>query len=330
VRPGPRNLITDVAGIAVGNAEDEAVRTGVTVVLPETAATAAGDIRGGGPGTRETDLLDPACFVEQVHGLVLSGGSAFGLDAATGAMLWLAERDRGLNIGDMAIPIVPSAILYDLGNGGTKDWSAGLPYQRLARTACDAAGGDFAIGSAGAGYGAIAGDLQGGLGSASSVTDAGLAVGALVAVNARGYTTLPGQKQFWAWPFEQDGEFGGLAPPTGRAPLDVPVDRSLQPGMNTTIGVVATSARLTKAEAQRIAIMAQDGLARAIRPLHTPSDGDSIFVLATGEHELEEPRVFAIAKLGALAADTVSRAVARGVYEARATGDTPAWRDRYG
>ncbi len=331
VRPGPRNLITDVDGILVGNAEDEDAVTGATVVLPERPAVASGDVRGGSPGTRETDLLDPAATVETVHAIALSGGSAFGLATADGVMAWLVARGRGFNVAGAVVPLVPGAILFDLNNNGDKNWGELPPYRRLGLEACDRAGKDFALGSAGAGLGARAGNLKGGLGSASAVDDAGLQVGALIAVNSRGYVTMEGQKQFWAWPFEQDGEFGDLPPPQARVPLEVSVDRGAEASGtvrgHTTIGVVATNARLSKAEARRVAIMAQDGLARAIRPIHTSFDGDALFLLATGTVELAGIRPLALSRLGSIAADCVARATARGVYEARSVGGMTSWRD---
>ena len=329
VAPGPRNLITDVAGIRVGNAEDRQVRTGVTVVLPEPAAVAAVDVRGGAPGTRETDALDPTCLVAQVHAVVLSGGSAFGLEAASAAMTWLAARGVGFAVGAARVPLVPAAILFDLLNGGDKTWGEAPPYARLGREACAAAAADFALGNAGAGLGAKAGALKGGLGSVSAVTSDGLQVGALVAVNAVGDTVMPGQSCFWAWPFERDGELGGQVPPQGPVPMDEALIASplARIGANTTIGVVATNAILDKAEARRIAMMAQDGFARAIRPVHTPFDGDTVFVLATGLRPLAAPREAALSLLGALAADCVARAVARGVYAAESLGELTCYRD---
>jgi L-aminopeptidase/D-esterase-like protein len=332
IRPGPRNLITDVEGIAVGNAEDRGARSGVTMVLPEVPAVAACDIRGGGPGTRETDLLDPAASVQEITAICLSGGSAFGLAAADGAMSWLAARGRGFDVAGSVVPLVPGAILFDLNNGGDKDWGELPPYRALGMRACDNAGKDFALGNAGAGLGARCGNLKGGLGSVSAVGDHGLQVGAVLAVNARGFATLEGQPQFWSWPWEQGEEFGGLAPPSKRVSLDVNVDRGGTPHVrgHTTIGVVATNARLGKAEAQRVAIMAQDGLARAIRPIHTSFDGDAIFVLATGRYELTGNRPLALSLLGGMAADCVARACARGVYEAQSLPGMPCWREVYG
>jgi L-aminopeptidase/D-esterase-like protein len=340
LRPGSRNLITDVDGILVGNAQDARLRSGVSVVLCETPAMASFDMRGGAPGTRDTDLLDPACRVERVDGICLSGGSAFGLSAADGVMRWLAERGRGVPVGSAVVPIVPSAILFDLLNGGDKKWEW-PPYRELAYAACDAAGSDFALGNHGAGLGARAGNLKGGLGSASAVDSvAGLQVGALVAVNAVGYTTMGHMAQFWAWALEQDGEFGGLAPPPrgvalpvshGRGDLqyDPAEDARGDPRGNTTIAVVATNARLTKAAAKRFAIMAQDGFARAIRPSHTPTDGDTVFALATGKHDLgDDP--YAFSALGTLAADCLARAVARGVYNAETLGAARSWKEMFG
>lgn len=330
LKPGPRNLLTDVDGLAVGNAEETRVRSGVTVILPHGRAVASADVRGGAPGTRETELLAPVSMMDAVDGIVLSGGSAYGLDASTGAMLWLAQRGRGFKLGPQVIPIVPSAILYDLENGGDKDWSRGLPYQALAHAACDAAGDDFALGTAGAGYGAKAGGLKGGLGSASAIDDDGLQVGAIVAVNARGYVTMGDQPQFWAWPFEQSDEFGGLPAPTERIALDLQRRAQALAG-NTTIAVVATNATLHKSEIQRVAIMAQDGLARSIRPVHTPSDGDSVFALSTGVIDLPGERGWLVERVGSIAADCLARAVARGIYLATSLpGMLPSWRDRFG
>jgi L-aminopeptidase/D-esterase-like protein len=329
IAPGPRNLITDVAGIRVGNAEDLRVRTGVTVVLAEAPAVAAVDVRGGAPGTRETDALDPSSLVEAVDAVVLSGGSAFGLEAASAAMTWLSARGRGFPVGPARVPIVPAAILFDLLNGGDKSWGEAPPYAALGRVACAAAAASFALGNAGAGLGAKAGSLKGGLGSVSALAGDGIAVGALVAVNARGETVMPGETCFWAWPFERQGELGGQRPPTRALPAESDPLPASGPGIggNTTIGVVATNAVLTRAEARRVAIMAQDGFARAIRPVHTPFDGDTVFVLATGAQTLAQPRALALARLGAIAADCLARAVARGVYAAETLGEIKSYRD---
>ncbi|HYD68249.1 P1 family peptidase [Azospirillum sp.] len=327
MRVGPRNRITDVPGLSVGNAGDMAARSGVTVVLPDEPATAAVAVLGGAPGTRETDALDPSCLVDAVHGVVLSGGSAFGLAAADGLMTWLASRGRGFRVGPAIVPVVPAAICFDFLAGGERDWGHEPPYRDLARAAADAAGADFALGNAGAGLGAKCGTLKGGLGSASVVLDDGTAVGALVVVNAFGSAVLPGTNTFWAWALEQDGEVGGQTPPVrplGPEELDYSFD--LPVGANTTIAVVATDAALTKAQAARVALMAHDGMGRALRPVHTPLDGDSVFALATGKRPLADP-VGGLARIGMAAADCLSRAIMRGVYEAEALGPWPAYRD---
>jgi L-aminopeptidase/D-esterase-like protein len=340
MKPGPRNLITDVDGLLVGNAGDERLRSGVSVVLGERPFVAAVDVRGGAPGTRETDLLDPACTVDRVDAICLSGGSAYGLGASDGTMRWLREHGRGLAVGGTIVPIVPAAILFDLLNGGDKDWDW-PPYRELAYRATGDAARDFALGNAGAGLGAKAGDLKGGLGSASAVDPrTGLQVGALVAVNARGYTTMAGMPTFWAWALEQGDEFGGLPPPPRKVALEVAHDRAglrhdpadaarADPRASTTIAVVATNARLDKAAARRLAMMAQDGLARAIRPAHTPHDGDTVFAVATGTYDLGDDPL-SLGELGTSAADCLARAVARGVYHAASLGAARGWRDVFG
>jgi len=340
LQPGQRNLITDVDGILVGNAEDHRVRSGTTVILCEQPACAAVDVRGGAPGTRDTDLLDPACRVDAIDAIALSGGSAFGLSAADGVMKWLREHGRGVPVGPIAVPIVPTAILFDLLNGGDKDW-AWPPYRELGHAATEAASKDFALGNEGAGLGAKAGNLKGGLGSASAVdTRSGLQVGALVAVNARGFTTMGDLPQFWAWALEQGSEFGGLPPPPrglelrvshrrGELTHDIRPEATDDPRGNTTIAVVATNARLDKATCRRVAVMAQDGLARAIRPVHTPQDGDSVFALATGRRDQALDPLM-IAELGTLAADCLARAVARAIYHARTLGGSPSWQETFG
>lgn len=334
-RPGPRNLITDVPGLNVGQAEDANARTGVTVVLPDRAAVCACDVRGGGPGTRETDALAPETLVEAVDAVVLAGGSVYGLAAADGVAAALGAMGRGFVLraapGAPASPVVPAAILHDLANGGDKGWGETPPYRDLGMRALRAAARDVALGAAGAGFGAMAGRLKGGVGSASIVAGDGIVVGAIVAVNSFGSVVAPGGRSFWAAPFELDGEFGGL----GCAGLIGPPDdwglakADPAPRANTTIACVAVDASLTPAQARRVAIMAQDGLARAIRPVHAPFDGDVVFVLSTDRRPLAEPAAFTVARIGALAADCLARAVARGVYEARpwAPGTPLCWRD---
>ena len=319
--PGPRNAITDVPGIRVGQAEDMAVLTGVTVILPDAPAIAAVDVRGGAPGTRETDFLAPESTLEHVHAIVLSGGSAFGLDAAGGVAAWLRAEGRGVAFAGQTVPIVPAAILFDLGRGGT--WET-PPWWRLGQEAAAAAARDVRLGSVGAGTGARAGGLKGGIGTASIVAD-GFTVGALAAVNALGSVAMPGTRSLWAWWLEQAGEFGGVEPPRARPDPALPLLPSEEPG-NTTLAVVATDAALSKPEAARVATMAQDGFARAIRPVHTPFDGDVVFALATGHTPLGE-RIPDLARIGAHAADCVARAITRAVVEAESLGGMPAWRD---
>ncbi|HEX2525251.1 MAG TPA: P1 family peptidase [Geminicoccus sp.] len=328
VRPGRWNSILDVAGIQVGNAEDRRVRTGVTVVLPEQPVVGAVDVRGGAPGTCETEVLDPLNTVNEVHAVVLSGGSAFGLDGAGAVRNRLAARGIGFRVADAVVPIVPAAILFDLGNGGVKDWEEEPPYRRLALEAVAAAGSALVLGSTGAGAGARAGSVAGGLGSASAVCPvSGCTVAALVAVNSVGEPGFPDGRTLLAWYLEQEGEMGGQAVPSGPIPLELRIKRTAAAGANTTIGVVATDAPLMKVQAKRMAVMAHDGLAVAIRPIHTPWDGDTMFALATGRQTLEVTPAL-LTRLGALAADCTARAVARGILAADGHGSTPSWRER--
>lgn len=319
-RPGPLNLITDVAGLSVGNAQDAAVRTGVTVLLAEAQTVAAVDVCGGAPGTRETDALRAGGLVGAVDAIVLAGGSVYGLGAADGVTAALGARGRGYRLRDDAppAPIVAAAILFDLANGGDKAWGEDPPYAALGREALDAAAADFGLGAVGAGCGAMAGTLKGGLGSASVVTADGITVGALAAVNSFGSVAAPDGKTLWAAPYELDGEFGGRGDGGLVARPDAWPHSKRDPGPreNTTICIVATDAALTQVEAERVAVMARAGLARAIRPVFAPFDGDVIFSLATGKAAVAEPRAFIVARVGALAADCLARAVARGVYEA--------------
>jgi len=331
-----RNLITDVAGVLVGNADDQAIASGVSVVLFETPAVASVAILGGAPGSRETALLEPEMTVEGVDALVLSGGSAFGLDAAGGVMSALAAKGRGFGRGSLRVPIVPQAILFDLANGGDKSFtvaSGEQPYRRLGAAAVEAAGKTFALGTSGAGYGATTVNIKGGLGSASALTRSGHTVGALAAVNSVGSVTVGDGPQFWAAPFEQHGEFGGLGWPQRIAPGALELRSKDGPGTSTNLAIVATDAILTKAEAKRLALVAHDGLARAVRPAHAPLDGDTIFAAATGRRPLAGDRIFDLTDLCVVAADCVARAMARGVYEARAltfTNAKPSWRDLFG
>jgi len=318
---GESNLITDIPGLKVGNAEDHQLKSGVTVVTADEPFTAAVHIMGGAPGMRDTALLEPDKLVEDIDAIVLSGGSAFGLDAASGVMDSLREHGRGYRLGDQCIPIVPTAILFDLHNGGDKNWARN-PYPELGRMACECASHDFALGTAGAGTGAIAGDIKGGLGSASVRLENGFRVAALVAVNAVGSPLVPGQRKFWAAPFEIEDEFGGLGLPQAIDPLLEPALPKLgdRPGGNTTIAIVATDAGLSKAGCLRLATAAQDGMARALVPAHTPFDGDCVFGLATGSAGPASAKDQLM--LGHAASLCLARAIARGVYAARpAAGD---------
>ena len=328
--PGPLNLITDVPGLKIGQAHDLSAVTGVTVILPDERAVCAVDVRGGGPGTRETDALQPENLVDAVDAIVLSGGSVYGLAAADGVTAWLGGQGRGFSFRGVGVtaPVVPGAILFDLANGGDKSWGIEPPYRRLGIEAVQAASETFALGAHGAGTGAAAGSLQGGVGSASIVTADGMTVGALVAVNSFG-SVVGADRRFFAGSCEIDSEFGGFGPSTAPiAPDAWPFAKiDPQPRANTTLAVIATDVALTPAEAKRAAIMAQDGLARAIRPVHAPFDGDVVFVLSTGKIALAEPKAFTLARIGTLAADTLARAVARGVYEAEPrVGGPPTFR----
>ena len=334
VRTGPRNLITDVGGLKVGQSDDAEVKTGVTVIVPDQAAVAACDVRGGGPATRETDALSPENLVQEIDGVVLSGGSVYGMGAADGVAAWMGARNRGFSMrstpGIPPSPILPTACLYDLANGGDKTWGEEPPYRKLGVQALEAVAEDFALGTAGAGYGANSGGLKGGIGSASAITTDGITVGALTAVNSLGSAIAPGGKQFWAAPVELNGEFGGLGT-DGLVAGPEDYGRAMRPRGNTTLACIATDVALTRVEAQRIAIMAQDGLARALRPAHAPFDGDVVFALSTAQFAAPEnmPRAFLVTRLGALAADVLARSIARAIYAATALpgSDVPAWRD---
>ncbi|MFQ5346556.1 MAG: P1 family peptidase [Rhodothalassiaceae bacterium] len=283
--------ITDIAGLAVGNAEDRRARTGTTVVLPQRPATVAVDTRGGAPGSRETDALDPSALVACCHGLVLTGGSVFGLAAADGVTQWLSSRGRGLPIGGFHVPVVPAAVLFDLLNGGDKNWGEAPPYRALGIAAAEAAATDFATGRAGAGLGAVAGDRAGGLGTAAAEAASGFRVGALVAVNSFG-------------------------PPRDQDMARIPLPKAPLLASNTTIAVVATDLALDKAACRRIAIMAHDGLARALRPIHTPFDGDTVFALATGAVTPPAPAPLTLTIAGTMAADLLERAVCQALEAA--------------
>lgn len=323
MRPGPRNLITDIAGLRVGNAQDDVLKSGVTVLTAQAPFTASVSVLGGAPGTRETDLLAPDKSVAQVDALCLAGGSAFGLDASSGIVDGLHADGRGFQVGTARIPIVPGAIIFDLLNGGNKAWAAN-PYPALGRAAYHAATADFELGSVGGGTGALTAMLKGGLGSASLELDGGVMVGALVVANPMGSVTTPGERHFWAAPFEIDGEFGGLGPDPnaglGRALNSrkaAAMHTAKTEHANTTIAIVATNAALDKAQCQRMAIAAHDGIARATVPAHTPGDGDLVFAVSTGACPGAD--LFQVSHAAALC---LSRAIARGVHVATpAPGD---------
>lgn len=322
---GRLNLITDVPGLKVGQAHDVGARSGVTVILADTPATAAVDVRGGGPASRETDVLRPENLVQQVDAIVLSGGSVYGLGSGDGITAWLGAQGKGFGFGPKVAgipfsPIVPTVSLYDLANGGDKNWGTEPPYRTLAVQAAESASEQFDLGTAGCGYGARAGSLKGGVGSASAVLSTGYTVGAIVGVNSAGSVVAPGGNTFWSAPYEIDGEFGGL----GSSGLSAAGDEwgaakpNPRAGENTTIAVIATDVALTRVECQRVAIMAQDGMARAIRPSHAPFDGDIVFCISTEKQQIPEGamRQFVVAQIGAAAADVLARAIARGVYHA--------------
>ncbi|OQM76627.1 P1 family peptidase [Manganibacter manganicus] len=331
-RAAPRNLITDVAGLKIGNAQDARLKSGVTAVLCDEPAVAGVQVLGGAPGTRETDLLEPHNLVETVNAITLSGGSAFGLDAASGVQAALREKGIGFNAFGHIVPIVPAAILFDLANGGDKDWGRYPPYRELGYEAAQNAGLDFTLGTIGAGTGATTAGLKGGLGSASTVLANGITVGALAAVNGVGSATVGTSRNFWAAAQEIGTEFGGLGLPHPLPPESQDIvlkHRRNGPVENTTIAVIATDAVLTKAAAKRLAIAAHDGFARAIWPSHTPFDGDLVFALATGKSGIAPDPIAAI-ELYAAAGATMARAIARGVHAATpAEGDLlPVWSAR--
>lgn len=329
MHPGPKNLITDVPGLKVGNAQDAALNSGATVLTADAPFTASVAVMGGAPGTRETDLLQPDKSVAEVDALVLSGGSAYGLDACSGVSDALRSAGRGYRVESAIIPLVPGAIIFDLLSGGDKDWAEN-PYRALGRAAFEAASETFEVGSYGAGTGAMTAMMKGGLGSASLELSGGT-VGALVAANPMGSVTTPGDRHFWAAPFEVDGEFGGLGPDPatglGRA-LESRKLTAMLERASTTIAIVATDFALTKAQCQRVAWAAHDGIARACVPAHSPGDGDLVFALSTAAQPMQAPERD-LALIGHAAAICLSRAIARAVYHATPAPDDllPCWRD---
>ena len=325
MKAGARNLITDVPGLTVGQSDDPVVKSGVSVVVGDAPMVAGVHVMGGAPGTRETDLLRPDTLVERVDALTLSGGSAFGLSAAQGVMLAMADEGRGFETYAGRVPIVPGAILFDLGNGGEKAFSDD-PYRALGEAAYRARSEEVQLGTHGAGTGALVSGLKGGIGSASVMTESGITVGALMAMNAVGQATVGETSHFWAGAWEIGDEFGGLGVSPDHAP---PPKLKKLLDQNTVIGIVATDVALTPAQATRLAMAAHDGIARAIVPSHMPVDGDLIFACST---EKKEAAFEDILMLGHLAATCVSRAIARAVYEATpADGDPfPTWKEKFG
>jgi L-aminopeptidase/D-esterase-like protein len=330
-----KNLLTDISGVRVGHADDKALASGVTAIVFDKPVVAAMDVRGGAPGTREGALLDLANTVERIDAIALSGGSAFGLDTGGGVQAWLAEQGRGFVVRGAVIPIVAGAICFDLLNGGNKNWGRFAPYRDLGYAAAAAASETFALGSAGAGLGATTANLKGGLGSASAVTQAGVKVAALAVVNAVGSVTVGDGPWFWAAPFETDAEYGGRGLPPSFTPdmltMRIKGGAAATSVENTTLAAVVTDAILTKPQARRLAMIAQTGFARAIYPVHAPTDGDVLFAAATGEKPVDP--LAGLTELGMVAANVVARAIARGVYTAAALpfpGALPAWKDRFG
>jgi len=334
-----RNLITDVPGLLVGNAQDERAATGVTVAVFDATVAASAVTPGGAPGDRGVTLLEPEMTRGGIDAVVLSGGSVYGLDAAGGVTAVLARQGKGMQFGGLIVPVAVQAILFDLMNGGEKDWlrqpvDKPPPYWNLGRDATLAVGESFALGTAGAGFGATTAMLKGGLGSASAVTLHGFIVGALVAVNAVGSAIIGDGPHFWAGAYERGSEFGGLGWPARvpEAALALRFKGQPKQATATTIGLVATDAALSKAECKRLAIMANDGLSKALRPVHAPTDGDTVFAAATGTAGPGgDPPI--LTELGTVAADCLARAVARGVYEATALACNnlfPDWRTRFG
>ncbi len=330
-----KNLLTDILGIRVGHADDATIASGVTAIVFDQPAVASIDVRGGGPGTRDCSLLNVANTVERIDAFALSGGSAFGIEAGGGIQAWLAEHGRGFPVGDARIPLVPGAVMFDMLNGGNKKWGRFPPYRDLGYTAAAAAtNGTFALGSVGAGLGATTANFKGGIGSASAVTTSGIRVAAIASVNAVGSVTVGDGPWFWAAPFEVNNEFGGRGLPPAFTPDMLAMRLKGAPNAtaveNTTLAVVVTDAILTKAQAKRLAVIAQTGFARAIYPVHAPLDGDAVFAAATCEKPIDP--LYGLTELGAVAANVVARAIARGVYEARALpfpGALPSWKMRF-
>ncbi len=348
--PGELNLITDVPGVLVGQASDEHIKSGTTVITAESPFVASVDVMGGAPGTRETDCLEPHRLVSHVDAIVLCGGSAPGLDAASGVADALRSAGRGYAVGPVRVPIVPSAIIFDLLNGGDSGWTSN-PYRDLGVQALHAAAREFQLGTAGAGEGATTANIKGGVGSASLRLPDGRMVGALAVANPNGSAVDQESGRFHAATMEFEREFGGLGTVAHINPAALPRNEKLAayerllggssagngghelPGGNTTLVVVATDAPLGKAALKRLAVASQDGFARALYPSHTPIDGDIVFALSTSDPTIgHDIPVAEQLLLGHAAALCVARAIARGVYAATPCDrDTlPTWSQRYG
>ncbi|MCX4981461.1 P1 family peptidase [Streptomyces sp. NBC_00572] len=345
-RERERDGITDVRGLRVGHArvDGDGALSGTTVVLaPAGGVVAAVDVRGGGPGTRETDALDPRNVVQRIDAVVLTGGSAYGLDSAAGVMAWLEERHRGVRVGpdpSHVVPVVPAACVFDLGRGGDFTARPGPATGRAAVEAADASGDHARVetGAVGAGTGAVVGGLRGGVGTASAVLESGITVGALVVVNAVGSAVDPATGALYGSLYD-----GGRPAFPDTAVHEAAVLRLAEaraaaapPPLNTTLAVVATDAALTRAQAQKVAGTAHDGIARALRPVHLMNDGDTVFALATGARELpERPGPLALNEILAAGADLVTRAIVRAVLAAPGGlrgpgGDFPSYSELYG
>lgn len=325
-----KNLIIDVPGVQTGHAHDASLCSGVSVVVFEEPVIASCAILGGAAANRDTACLEPGMTVSAVDAIVLSGGSGFGLDAASGVQGWLKERGRGFAVREARVPIVPQAVCFDLLNGGNKDWGRFPPYRDLGYAAAtNACAAPFSLGTAGGGYGLATVDFKGGLGSASARTPSRFTVGALVLVNALGSAVMGQGPHFWAAPWEVDGEFGALGTAPSISPeMRWPIWKGSQ-APSTTLALVATDAVLTKPQAHRLAIAAHDGLARGLSVAHSPRDGDTVFAAATARMPLTDPAndLTAICVAGAAC---VARAIARAVYEATAPMGwmgPPAYRD---
>ncbi|MEW9272536.1 P1 family peptidase [Gluconobacter oxydans] len=328
------NLLTDIPGIRVGHCQDLSLRTGVTAVLFDRPVIASGSFPGGAPALRETALLEPENMVGHIHAVVLSGGSTYGLDATTGVQAWLREQfgNAPLPPGTIRVPIVVQASLYDLPQGGQTTWGRYSPYAELGHQAATSArSGAFTLGTAGAGTGATTATLRGGLGSASAITPAGHRVAALVAVNAVATATIGDGPHFWSAPFEQGDEFGGLGMPAHLSAEDLRLRSKWASVTGTTIGLIATDATLTKTQAKRLAILAQDGVARGVFPAHLPLDGDAMIGVSTCEKPAPLGQEWT--EILHAATQVTARAIARGVYEASPLpggSALPTWHERFG